>query len=280
ESSRAGASRMFSDGGPAMRIANLLAGALIAAGAALPLASWAAGSQAKAAPAAWAHQPVDLDGTWQRYGFFGRKVDRRYAAPPDGRLLLKPAYAKAYNARTKADEASDAQGKPIAGAGVDCLPYGMPQMMSAIYPLEILQTPGQVTIIAEAFSEVRRIYLGEPQEKAGDAPPGYYGHAVGHWEGKTLVVDTIGIKDSVLGYEGMPHSDRMRIEERLWLVSPDILHDRITVTDPVTLEKPWTFTFAYQRMKGYHMQEYVCENNHEYLDDKGITHIRMHDLSQ
>lgn len=267
-----------------MRIVpTVLAGALLTAAAALPLASLAAAPQASTAHpqrAAWAHQPLDLDGTWQRYGFLGRGVDPRYAAPPDGRMMLKPAYAKAYNARTKAEEASDKQGKPIAGAGVDCLPYGMPQMMSAIYPLEILQTPGQVTIIAEAFSEVRRIYLDEVQQKIGDVPPGYYGRSVGRWDGDTLVVETIGIKPSVLGYEEMPHSDQMRITERFRLVSPDILHDQITVTDPVTLEKPWTFTFAYKRMKGYHMQEYVCENNHEYVDDNGVTHVRLHDLPQ
>jgi hypothetical protein len=234
--------------------------------------------QADAAPASWAHQAVDLTGTWQRYGFFSRPgVDPRYAAPPEGKMVLKATYAKAYNARTKAEQASDAEGTPIAAAGVDCLPYGMPEMMSAIYPLEILQTPGQVTIIAEAFSQVRRIYLNQPQRKISDVPPGYYGHSVGRWEGDTLVVDTIGIKDSVLGHEEMPHSDQMRIAERFHLVAPDILHDDITVTDPVTLEKPWHFSFAYKRTKGYEMQEYVCENNHEYVDDKGVTHVRTHD---
>lgn len=252
--------------------------ALLAIGL-VPLAPRAdpASSQTEAS-ASWAHQPVDLTGTWQRYGFFSRPgVDPRYAAPPEGKMMLKAAYAKAYNARTKAEQASDAQGTPIAAPGVDCLPYGMPEMMSAIYPLEILQTPGQVTIIAEAFSQVRRIYLNQPQQKIGDAPPGYYGHSVGRWEGDTLVVDTIGIKDSVLGHEEMPHSDQMRISERFRLVAPDILHDEITVSDPVTLVEPWTFTFAYKRMPHYQMQEYVCENNHEYLDDKGETHVRLHD---
>ncbi len=248
--------------------AALVLSAALAAAVLLPLASQA-------------HQPVDLTGTWQRYGFFSRPgVDKRYAAPPEGRLVLKPTYAKAYNARTRAEAASDAAGKPIAAPGVDCLPYGMPEMMSAIYPLEILQTPGQVTIIAEAFSQVRRIYLDQTQEKIGDAPPGYYGHSVGRWEGDTLVVNTIGIKDTVLGHEEMPHSDQMRIDERFHLVAPDILHDDITVSDPVTLEKPWHFSFAYKRMKGYQMQEYVCENNHEYVDDNGVTHVRLHDLSQ
>jgi len=275
-----------------MRFALHLPAAALIAAATLPLVSVSGASPARASqadpssshegPAAsWARQPVDLTGAWQRYGFISRPgVDPRYAAPPEGKLMLRPAYAKRYNTRTKAEEASDAAGKPIAAPGVDCLPYGMPEMMSAIYPLEILQTPGQVTIIAEAFSQVRYIYLNEPQKKVGDVPPGYYGHSVGRWEGDTLVVDTIGVKDSVLGHEEMPHSDKMRITERFHLVAPDILHDDITVSDPVTLEKPWHFSFAYKRMKGYQLQEYVCENNHEYIDDNGVTHVRLHDLSQ
>jgi len=226
----------------------------------------------------WYLKGPDITGRWARYGFFGRAVDPRYAAPPPGKMILREPYAKAYAARTKVEEHSDQEGTPIAAPGVDCLPYGMPEMMSAIYPLEILQTPGQVTIIAEAFSQVRRIYLGEPQMKISDVAPGYYGHSVGHWEGDTLVVDTVGVKPAVLGHNEMPHSDQMRINERIRLVSPDILHDQITVTDPVTLEKPWTFTFAYKRMPHYQMQEYVCENNHEYVDDNGVTHIRLHDL--
>jgi hypothetical protein len=261
--------------------AALLLSLALAASAFVPLASHATpqSSEAEGSPAAWAHQPIDLTGTWQRYGFFSRPgVDPHYAAPKEGKMVLKPTYAKAYNARTKAERASDAEGTPIAAPGVDCLPYGMPEMMSAIYPLEILQTPGQVTIIAEAFSQVRRIYLDQPQVKVGDAPPGYYGHSVGRWEGDTLVVDTIGVKDSVLGHEEMPHSDQMRITERFHLVAPDILHDDLTVADPVTLQMPWHFSFAYKRMKGYQMQEYVCENNHEYVDDNGVTHVRLHDL--
>jgi hypothetical protein len=150
-------------------------------------------------------------------------------------------------------------------------------MMFPIYPIEILQTRGQVTIIQEAMSQVRRIYLGQPQMKIEDVPPGYFGHSVGPWEGDTLVVDTVGVKEEVLGYKDTPHSSQMRITERFRLVAPDVLHDQITVEDPVTLEKPWTYTFAYRRNPGYQMLEYVCENNREYVDDKGVTRMRLQD---
>jgi hypothetical protein len=109
-----------------------------------------------------------------------------------------------------------------------CVPYGVPTMMSvAVYPVEFIQTPKQITIISEAFSEVRRIYLDKPPSKIDEVPPGYYGRSVGRWEGDTLVVDTVGIKEAVQ-YQRMPHSDQMRITE-IRLAAPDILrpdHDR------------------------------------------------------
>jgi hypothetical protein len=98
---------------------------------------------------------------------------------------------------------------------------------------------------------------------------------VGHWDGDTLVVDTIGIKTSVSGYRGMPHSEQMRISERFQLVAPDFLHDQITIDDPVVLEKPMTYTLAYQRVPNYEMVEFVCDNNREYVDEKGVVRMRV-----
>jgi len=104
-----------------------------------------------------------------------------------------------------------------------------------------------------------------------------YGRSVGKWEGDTLVVDTVGIKTTVPAYQNMPHSDRMRITERVRLVTNDILHDQITIDDPGVLEKPVTYTLAYRRMPGYEMVEFVCDNNREYIDDKGGTHLKVRD---
>lgn len=152
-------------------------------------------------------------------------------------------------------------------------------MMSvAFYPLEVIQTPRQVTLISEAFSEVRRVYMDQPQSKLEDVAPGYYGRSVGHWDGETLLVDTIGIKPTVAGYRGMPHSEQMRITERFKLMAADYLHDQITIEDPAVLEKPVTYTLAYKRMMpGYEMVEFVCDNNREYVDEKGVLHMKVRD---
>jgi hypothetical protein len=234
------------------------------------LAATAMGAQSKAtAP--------DITGRWGAYRPGRGAPDPKTIPPAPEPLVLKPQYAGPYETRRAAEAESDRRGEPLATPGTECLPYGMPNMMNAIYPMEFLQTPGQITIIGEAYSEVRRIYLNEPQGKVGDVEPGYYGHSVGHWDGDTLVVDTIGIKETVRGYRSMPHSDRMRITERIRLIATDVLQDQITIDDPVVLEKPVTYTQAYRRMPDYKMQEYVCENNREYVDDKGVTRIRLGD---
>jgi len=220
----------------------------------------------------------DITGSWQRQGFtVGVKPTGQAtpaapaAAPPPP---LKPAYLKEWQDRLKVIREADAKGQPIATNAVACLPDGMPGMMTATFPLEILQSRGQITIIEEAYTQVRRILLDRPQKAVDDIEPGFYGHSVGHWDGDTLVVDTIGVKENVR-YQNVPHSKDMRISERMRLVAPDTLWNEITITDPTALENPWTFTFAYQRMKDYTLLEYICEDNREFSDDQGRQKIRV-----
>ena len=235
---------------------------------------------ALAAPAlttpAWAAAP-SIEGDWGHYFPTPGQAapDPKLAPPPAPPPPLKPEYLKAYQAHQAAAKAADIKGEPLAGASVACLPDGMPQMMFAIYPLEILVNQGKVTVIEEAYSQVRHIFLDQPQTRIEDTAPGYYGHSVGHWEGDTLVVDTIAVKESVLIGRDVHHSDQMRLTERIHLATPDVLHDEITIDDPVMFEHPWSFTYAYRRLPGYQMLEYVCEDNREYVDENGGTHLRL-----
>jgi hypothetical protein len=188
---------------------------------------------------------------------------------------LKPQYAKAWEESRAAATAATQRGEPLPTNGALCVPYGVPTMMSvAVYPVEFIQTAKQITIVSEAFSEVRRVYLGKPQLPIDEVPPGYYGRSVGRWEGDTLVVDTVGIRESVQ-YQRVPHSDQMRITERIRLIAPNILHDQITIEDPVFLEKPIVYTLAYSRLQNYEMVEFVCDNNREFVDEKGVVRMRV-----
>jgi hypothetical protein len=226
--------------------------------------------------AAVAAESASIDGKWFNYP--GR-VDPIPVTipppPPPPEPPLKPEYLDTWRAeRARFQEASD-RGEPIATGYTECLPDGMPTMMQAMFPMEVLESNGQVTIIQEAYSQVRRIYLDEEQIPVEAAEPLFWGHSVGHWEGDTLVVDTIGIKDYVQ-FMNVPHSAQMRISERIQLVNDEFMTDEITVTDPEYLTRPWQWTWMYARRPDYKLYEYVCENNREFADPKtGEARLRL-----
>jgi hypothetical protein len=227
-------------------------------------------------------RPLDhsfLTGTWDRYHPRGLKLNPRFTStiPVPTEPPLKPKYLAEWRARLAASHQADERGQPFYSGYDQCLPDGMPAMMMAMFPMQVLQTPGQITIIEEAYRQVRYIYLNQKQVPIDDAEPGFWGHSVGHWEGDTLVVNTVGIKDRVR-FHDVPHSERMQINERIRLLAPDRFEDQITVIDPAYLVRPWTFTWEYQRRPGYKMLEYVCEANREYQDPKtGSQRLRLLD---
>jgi hypothetical protein len=223
------------------------------------------------ASAQHAGEHPDFSGSWERHrGPAGSPT----TAPPEAPPPLKAEHLKEWEERRAVARAADERGEPIASGYVYCLPDGVPSMMSGPFPLEILQGREQMNITQEAYSQTRRIYLTKPQSTLEDIELGFYGHSVAEWDGDTLVVDTIGIKDYVR-FRDVPHSKDLRIVERFSLVGPDILWDEITLVDPEFLEKPWTVTFAYKRMPGYELIEYVCEDNREYADEDGTTRLRL-----
>jgi hypothetical protein len=175
---------------------------------------------------------------------------------------LKDPYVTQWKAREVARHEADLNGQPLADEYSHCMPGGMPSMMMAMFPMEVTQAPGDITIVEEAFREVRHIYLNQKQIPISDAEPEFWGHSVGRWEGDTLIVNTVGIKESVQ-LEDVPHSDQMRIDERITLQSADTFEDAIAVTDPVYLARPWLFAWTYRRDPGYKLLEYVCEDNRE-----------------
>jgi hypothetical protein len=229
----------------------------------------------------------DFSGTWERYvpprdpnapptrgtpGGAGIGLGPIFGATPPP---LKPQFVAAYEAEVKRIADATQRGDPIANANAQCIPDGMPSMMLAIFPMEVLQTRGQLTVIQEAFNQVRRIYIGEDPPAIEDAEPSFYGHSGAKWDGDTLVVDTVGIKETVR-YRNAPHSNQMRIHERLRMLDANRFEDQITVTDPVYFSGPWSWTWTYQRKPGYKMYEYVCEDNREFVDpETGSQRMRF-----
>jgi hypothetical protein len=216
-----------------------------------------------------------MTGQWNRYPEIDEKPSPEFPpAAPIPPPPLKPKYKAEWEAHRKMLADAEAAGKPIFSNYTACLPDGMPAMMMGMFPMEVLQTPGQVTIIQEAYNQVRRIYMGEKLPAFEDAEPLFWGHSSGKWEGDTLVVETVGIKEDVK-FRDAPHSNQMRIVERIRLLSPTMMEDQVTVTDPEYLEAPWQWRWMYKRMPGYKMLEYVCESNREYRDETGAARMKL-----
>jgi hypothetical protein len=224
---------------------------------------------------------MGINGSWERYPSLaaGLGSDTEHEPPPPPAPIsdppLKPEYLAEWRAARARERELTQQGIPPVNSGSACLPQGMPGMMMGMFPMEVLETPGQVTFIQEAFNQVRRVYLDEELIAAEDAEPRFSGHSVGHWEGDTLVMETVGVKENAR-FQGAPHSMNMRISERLRLLGENYMENVVTVTDPEYLTEPWTWTFMYRRWPGYKIQEYVCEDNRYYEDPElGYQRLRI-----
>ena len=157
----------------------------------------------------------------------------------------------------------ETKGGQVPHEGSYCTPPGMPGIMGVgQYPMEFLFTPGRVTTHHEAWMQWRNIYTdgrGHPD----DLEATFAGDSIGHWEGTTLVVDTIGIKETVALGMGMKHSDKLHLIERIHLEKgdPDTLVDELTAEDPVALAKPWVHTFSFKRSREWTLLEFICAEN-------------------
>ncbi|MGA9882084.1 MAG: hypothetical protein WBQ34_00020 [Candidatus Acidiferrales bacterium] len=177
-------------------------------------------------------------------------------------LPLTPAWA----AKAKYLETHAAQDN----AQANCLPYGMPTIMTMPYPYEFLLTPGQVTIIGEEERMIRHIYT-DGRALPKDPDPTFWGTSVGHWEGNTLVVETVGFSPQTLmvstppvtGHDvvAVPHSNKMKIIERFQLLDPNTMQIKTTIIDPVALTGPYTTTRIMNRYRNWTIDEYICQQN-------------------
>src|SRR5688572_18834840 len=164
-----------------------------------------------------------------------------------------PSLMPEYAAKRKAFLASP----PDDGQTANCLPPGMPGIMGQPYPMEFLLTPGKLTIVIEAYTQVRHIYT-DGRKLPEDPDLKFHGTSVGRWEGDTLVTETIGFSPLTMLERGVPHSGKMRIVERFRLTDPNTMSIDTTITDPEALTAPYTTNRTLRRYRDWTIAEYIC----------------------
>jgi hypothetical protein len=140
-----------------------------------------------------------------------------------------------------------------------CLPGG--PLLTGPLLYKFVQTPKLIINVMEDPAPIRQIFLdGRPHPKNLD--PSWMGHSIGHWEGDSLVVDTVGLNDkSWLNI--YPHTEQLHIIERYRRTDYAHLQVEITIDDPGAFTKPWIIRNTWNLAPGEDVEEYVCENNRD-----------------
>lgn len=140
-----------------------------------------------------------------------------------------------------------------------CFPPGIPRIyLEADYPLQIIQLPDRIVMLFEYDHFYRQIFMdgrGHPK----DMDPTWMGHAIGSWQGDSLVIDTVGFNDKTwLDRVGHPHSEELHVVERIRRPDHNTLVDDITIDDPKTYTKPWQGQKTWKLSPGTDLLEDVC----------------------
>src|SRR5260370_20841397 len=122
-------------------------------------------------------------------------------------------------------------------------------LLTPAQPMFFVQTPQQIRMIAQHDNDVRRIYLNVPHSE--NPKPSWYGESVGHYEGDTLVIDTVGLNDKTfVDNFRTPHSDKLHVVERLRLVEGGrFLEAEVVIDDPAVFLKPLHVTKRSRRVE-------------------------------
>jgi len=142
-----------------------------------------------------------------------------------------------------------------------CAPLGIPRILNNVAPFEILQAKNRVIMLFESGNSIRQIWM-DGRGHPADWDPTWLGHSIAHWEGDTLVVDTVGMNDKTwLDTAGHPHSDALHIVERIRRVDHDTLENNVTFDDPKTYTRPWSSKVIYKLHPDWWLHEDVaCED--------------------
>jgi hypothetical protein len=219
---------------------------------------------------AWAHDESkypDFSGQWRRVG--GTQWDPSKPPGLGQQAPLTPEYQAIYETSLAA-QAGGGHGSDLRWT---CRTSGMPRIMTAVYPIEVIIQPTTTYILSE-YVMPRRIYT-DGRTRPELIEPAFAGYSLGKWidengDGRyeVLEVETTHFKGPRdFDVDGLPldNDDQTVIKERFFLdkANPDLLHDEITTIDHA-LTRPWTVTKTYRREKNPIWNEYDCNeaNNH------------------
>ncbi len=212
----------------------------------------------------------DWKGQWVRIGGGGQYDPSK----PPGRGQ-QPPLTDEYRAIWEANLAEAAAGGQFYNTQTRCLPAGMPRMMMAYEPMEVIVTP-EITYIPVALNnEFRRIYT-DGRDWPKEESPSFSGYSIGKWvdedgDGRydTLEVETRGLKGPrIFDPSGIPlHKDNQTVvKERMFAdkADPNVLRDEITTIDHA-LTRPWTITRSYKRERNPTWVEFACAEANTYV---------------
>ena len=198
----------------------------------------------------------DLSGAWEPNAF-RQNVD----LPKTGvDVPFQPWAEKVYRDHKDNMSKDDPEGH--------CLPPGVPRLSTTPYPFRIVQTPNLTIIVYEGGAHVWRQIFTDGRQHSADPDPTWLGESIGHWEGETFVVDTIGFNGKTwIDESGLPTTESLHVVERFR--RPDLGHLEIenTIDDPKAYTKPWKFTTHPVMLKG-ELMEYICQEN-----NRDIPHL-------
>ncbi|MDG2087989.1 MAG: DUF6152 family protein [Arenicellaceae bacterium] len=143
---------------------------------------------------------------------------------------------------------------------LNCTPPGMPAVMGNPYPMQFVQLDDTIELRFEEFDAVRTIHLDDAAVVA-QQPLSHLGYSVGHWEENTLVVKTNRINWPYFDRVGVPQSDAVEVVERFTAVdvdNQDKLIYRLTISDPATLNEPFTWNGEFVGKDGEVVERYEC----------------------
>ena len=194
----------------------------------------------------------DLSGVWRGGGGSDADISSPRGLKAGDKVIMLP-WAEALMKTRLSKEDPEA----------NCLPAGIPR--GSPYPWRMVQTPTHYFLLFEGnIHSYRQIFMNAKHPE--DPDPTWFGHSVGHWEGNTLIVDTVGFNDKFwFDYKGHPHTEKLHTIERYARTDEGHMAIEVTIDDPGTYTQPFTTIGRATLMPGAEILEYICQENNQDL---------------